>query len=203
MIRPKKSQKSSQPNWLDPKRTPFNSVFSWKEASKTGIPRRTFQRFLREGIIQQVRRGYYVHEKTEIPANELDYVVACKHFGPSAVIGGMTALFHYGLTENVPRRVWVLVPSERRSGPRLFRCIRTKVPSNVGVVENRHFRITTIERTIVDAFKFSTKTGLGNAVKAARTAISERKTTAEKIARQAREMGLIKVIEKNWEAISS
>lgn len=195
--KPRKNQ------WINPANPPFNGIFSAKEASKTGIPRRIFKKMLDDGTFIQVRRGYYLHNRTRISNEELDFAVACKHFGTSAVVGGLTALFHYGLTENVPKHIWVLVPSERRSGPKLFRCIRTNVRPDIGVIDNGYFRITNIERTIVDALKFSTKIGLGTAIKAARTAISEKKTTPSKVAHQAKEMGLLKVVERNWEAITA
>ena len=178
-------------------------VFSWKEASQTGISRRSFQRLLKENTIRQIRRGYYVHANSKIPAEHLDFTIACKHFGPNAIIGGLTALFHYGLTDSAPRHVWVLVPTDRRRAPALFRCIRTNIPANIGVVDRGSFRITSIERTIVDAFKFSTKIGLGTAVKAARTAVFEKQTTVAKISQQAEAMGLFKMIQKHWEAFTA
>ncbi len=178
-------------------------LFSWKEASQTGIPRRRFQRLLKEGTIRQIRRGYYTHVNSKIPAKHLDFAIACKHFGPKAVIGGLTALFYYGLTDSAPRHVWVLVPTERRRAPALFRCIRTNIPSNIGVIDRGSFRITTIERAIVDAFKFSTKIGLETAVKSARTALSEKRTTVSKISHQAEAMGLFHMIQKHWEAFTA
>lgn len=197
------NKKSTDVAWTKAMALLTKKVFSWKEASQTGVPRRSFQRLLKEGTIRQIRRGYYVYVNSKIPAEHLDFVIACKHFGPKAVIGGLTALFHYGLTDSAPRHVWVLVPTERRRAPALFRCIRTNIPSNIGVMDRGSFRITTIERAIVDAFKFSTKIGLGTAVKAARTALSEKRTTANKISQQAEAMGLFHMIQKHWEAFTA
>jgi len=199
----KKTKKRTEAAYgIIPTNPSFRGVFSWKEASRTGIPRRAFQKMISDGTVQQVRRGYYTHKDSKLSPEFRDFAVGCKHFGPQAAVGGLTALFHYGLTEVVPRQIWVLVPSQRRSGPPLFRCIRTKVPSNVGIMDYGFYRITSIERTIVDSFKFSTKTGLSNAVRAARTAIAERKTTATKIAQVAKNMGQFKVIQKYWESFT-
>lgn len=41
----------------------------------------------------------------------------------------MTALFHYGLIEQVPHKIWVMVPNERRTTHTLYRCVKLECES--------------------------------------------------------------------------
>jgi predicted transcriptional regulator of viral defense system len=145
--------------------------------------------------------GLYQHPDHEIAAETLDYVVAVSKFGPDSVIGGLTALFHYGLIEQVPHRVWVMVPPHVKSSDQRYRCLRTKTNPRLGVEDRGIFRITNLERTLVEALRYSSKIGLRVALRAVRTALVENRTTLQKIHRQAKALGLEKFVERNWEAI--
>jgi predicted transcriptional regulator of viral defense system len=153
------------------------------------------------GKIRRLGVGLYQHPGYEIPAESLDYVVAVSKFGPDSVIGGLTALFHYGLIEQVPHRIWVMVPTQVKSSDPLYRCVRTKTDPRQGIVDHGIFRITNLERTLVEAFRYSSKIGLRVALRATRTALAEKRTTLQKIHRQARTLGLEKFVERQWEAI--
>jgi formylmethanofuran dehydrogenase subunit A len=63
--------------------------------------------------------------------------------------------------------------------------------------------MVTIERAIIEAFRYSTKMGYQTALTAARTALKERKTSEKRLNETARQLGLWSVMIKNWEAITT
>jgi len=178
-------------------------IIGVSDAARIGISQPSLSRLVSEGKITRVGPGLYLHPNSPIGAEERDYAVACAKFGPKAVIGGMTALFHYGLIEQIPHKIWVMVPYERRTTHTLYRCVRTKTDPAEGVEDHQYYRITNIERTLVEAFRYASKIGLRIAFHAARTAIKEKQTGIEKIHRQAKNLKLEKFIERHWEALIS
>ncbi|MBI2519308.1 MAG: hypothetical protein HYV97_02775 [Bdellovibrio sp.] len=167
--------------------------------TKTGISITTLKRWTQEGLIRKIGRGLYVHpESLEDPAVE-DFCAACAHFGKKSAVGGLTALFHYGLIEQVPTQIWMIVPPSSKTRLSLYRLIRSKTPFSVGIDDHGSFRITSIERTLVEALKYSTKIGVRTAIAAIRTAIRDRKTTEVKIGRMADKLKMKSVLIKYWE----
>lgn len=180
---------------------PCGKIFRANEAKRCGVPKTTLLRLVSAGEVERIGRGLYILKSNKIKPQELDYVVACAKFGPKSVIGGVTALFHYNLIEQVPRSIWVLVPYEKKTTDRFYRCIRTKASPTIGVVERTGYRITGIERSIIEAFRYSSKIGLRTAVQAMKGALSQKLTSENKIYEMARAMKLENFIIKYWETI--
>ena len=168
---------------------------------KLDISQPTLSRWVKNGDLLKLSHGFYVHPKFEIPPEDLDFAIACAKFGPKSTIGGLTALFHYGLTEQPPAHVWVVVPPLKAYSSPYYRTIRTKTSSRGGIDTFKFYRITSIERSIIEALKFSTKIGPRVAINAARTALREGKTTEKKLGEMAKKLKLRSAFEKYWEAI--
>lgn len=176
-------------------------VFRIPDAIKAGISQPSLSRLVSEGKIIRLDKGFYIHPDSSLTPEERDYAVACTKFGQKSVIGGMTALFHYNLIEQVPHRVWVMVPYTTRSSHKLYRCIRTKTNFAEGIEVHRTYRITNLDRTLVEAFRYASKIGLRVAFHATRRALKEKRTTLENIHRQAKKLNLEKFIGRHWEAL--
>lgn len=168
---------------------------------KLGISQPTLSRWVKSGDLLKLSHGFYVHPKFGIPPQELDFAVACAKFGPKSTIGGLTALFHYGLTEQPPAQVWVVVPPVKAYSSPYYKTLRTKTSPKVGIDSFKFYRITSIERSIIEALKFSTKIGPRVAINAARIALREGKTTEKKLGEMAKKMKSRSAFEKYWEAI--
>ena len=176
-------------------------LFTAHEATLAGIPRVSFYRMVIKGEVVQLERGIFMDAGVEIDPTVLDLAIACKRFGPDSSIGGLTALFRYGLVEQVPTKIWILVPPRvKRAGSR-YRIIRTLLDPNVGVVKHRHYRIASVDRAVVEALRYSTKLGLSTAIRAARTALRQGQTTEQAILRCGTELGLRTVVLRHWDAI--
>lgn len=174
--------------------------FSLSQAEDLGIPQQELSRLVKEGKIERMERGIYLHPKAKV-SREIDFQIACTKFGPTSVVGGLTALFYYNLANQVPQQTWVLVPPQQRSHAKGYRLIRTKTPLNIGVIEGDGFRIVSIERAIAEGFKLASKIGERTAIKAARIAIQQKQTTLKKIGMMAKELGLDSYMTKYFEAI--
>lgn len=174
--------------------------FTLDQAREVGISHQELSILVKEEKIHRMQRGIYLHPKANIP-REIDFQIAYKKFGPNSAVGGLSALFHYNLAEQVPKQTWVLVPPEKRVNSKKFRIIRTKTPLNIGIIEGNGYRIVSIERAIVEAFKLASKMGERTAIHACRVAIQQRQTSLKKIGIMAKELGLTSYFNKYSEAI--
>jgi predicted transcriptional regulator of viral defense system len=175
--------------------------FNLAQAAKIGVPQRTISDLVKKGLVQRVGRGIYLHPKANISAVEIGFQIACAKFGPQSAIGGMSALFHYNLIEQVPGQTWLIVPPEKRTRERIYRLIRTKSNLSVGIISKNGYKIASIERALVEGLKLATKIGERTALKAIRTALTQRMTTEAKLGKMAKELGHFSIFVKHFEAI--
>ena len=178
-------------------------VFRTSDAISAGVSQPTVSRLAMKGVLVRLEHGLYQHKDADIDLGVLDFIVACNRIGSDSVIGGLTALFHYVLIPQVPQQTWVMLPHANRAKFPQYRIIRTKHDPKVGVENHGLYRIVTIERAIVEAFRYSTKMGYQTALTAARTALLEGKTSEKKLHETAKKLGLWQVMVKNWEAITT
>ena len=170
---------------------------------KIGISQSTLSRWVSKGFIKHVSRGLYIHPQSSVLPEHLDFAIACSHFGLKSAIGGLSALFYYGLIEQVPEQVWLIVPSSRKdeSAQRKYKCLRTHTSLRIGIDKKKHFKITNIERTLLEAMKFATKIGQRTAISSARKAFKEKLTTEKKLVQMSSRLKIKNVLEKYWESI--
>jgi predicted transcriptional regulator of viral defense system len=178
-------------------------LISTKEAEQIGVSRLQLTRLAKQGKLNRVSQGLFHNPSSSLQGVDLDYSIACKRLGPNSAIGGLSALFHYSLAEQVPQQIWVMVDSQARPRIPLYRAIRTSTPLNIEVEQFKSYRIVTIERALLEALRFSSKIGLETALKAIRKALKEKTTTLSKLEQAAKRLGLKKYIVKYWEAIVS
>ena len=176
--------------------------FTFKQAKQAGLSQSEVVRLASAGVIEKISRGIYeVIERGLDPATR-DFAVACISLGEESVIGGLTALFHYGLAEEVPAKLWVLVPpTTYRPSNQHYRLVRTKMDLTVGVERHADYRITSLERTIVDTFVLSSKLGEKLAYRAAMRAIREKRTTPDKLFKMAHRLGVTERLAAHAQAL--
>lgn len=175
-------------------------IFSLAQANELGISQQSLSKLVKQEKIKRIDRGIFLHPEAAL-GREYDFQIACAKLGPYAVIGGLSALFYYNLAEQVPKQTWVLVPPHKITSNRSYRLIRTQTPLDKGIVECNGYKIVSIERAIVEAFKLASKMGERTAVKACRVAIQQRQTTLKKIGMVAKELGLASYLTKYSETI--
>ncbi len=177
-------------------------IFNAKEAqSSAGIGRHTLSRWVKQEKLLRIDRGLYMHPKSSIDPEELDFAMAYKYFGPDAAVSGLSALFHYGLIDQAPQQVWLIVPQAKKNERKKYKCLRTSTPFTKGIEDRGCFKITNIERTLIESLKFATKLGLRIAINATRRALKDDLTTETKLGKMATALNLKKTFDKYWEAI--
>ncbi len=165
------------------------------------VSQATLSRFVKNRDIVRIGYGFYTHPECSISPEEIDFAVACARFGPSSSIGGLTALFHYNLIDQPPSQIWIITPPKKSDHNIFYRTLRTKTSPKVGVNHFEFYRMTSIERTIIEALKFKTKIGERVAINAARKALQKKWTTEKKLGEMASKLNLRSTIEKYWEFI--
>ncbi|MBL7669691.1 MAG: type IV toxin-antitoxin system AbiEi family antitoxin domain-containing protein [Bdellovibrionaceae bacterium] len=175
-------------------------LFTTAQAEKIGFSRPALSRMVESGDLSRVGRGLYVHKDVKTSV-DIGFQIACAKFGPNAAIGGLSALFHYNLVEQVPQETWIIVSPETRTKEKGYRLMRTKAPLNVGVTTKNGYKIATVERALVEGLRFASKIGERTAIGAVRKAFAQNLTNEAKLGRTAKELGLLSTVQRFFEAI--
>jgi predicted transcriptional regulator of viral defense system len=175
-------------------------IFTLLQAEEIGLSQQMISRLVAVEKLKRIARGLYLHPEFPLERN-VGFQIACAKLGPDVAIGGLSALFHYNLAEQVPGHTWVMVPPDKRTHERGYKLIRTKVSLDKGIISENGYRIVTLERAILEGLKFNKKIGERTAVKAARDALAKRYTTELKLGKMAKELGLESVLIKYLEVI--
>jgi predicted transcriptional regulator of viral defense system len=175
-------------------------IFTLHQAEEIGLSQQNLSRLVESEKIKRVARGIYLHPEADLEG-DVGFQIACAKFGSDAAIGGLSALFHYNLAEQVPGHIWLMVPTDRKTREPGYKLIRTKVSLDKEVIIKNGYRIVSIERAILEGLKFITKIGERTAIKAARDALAKRQTTELKLGKAAKELGLESILIKHLEVI--
>jgi len=179
-----------------------------RDLSNQGIPRIAFTRLVREGALQRVGRGLYALPSRYVSVHGTLAEVASKY--PQSVICLISALQTHQLTTQVPSEVWLGIPNKAHA-PKLeyppLRLVRLSEPALTQGVEVRHIdgvpvRITTIERTLVDCFKFRNKIGLDVALEALTDAWHAKRINMDELWRLATSFRMANVMRPYIESLS-
>lgn len=176
-------------------------VFTLAQGKALGVSQQDISRLVAANELVRLSRGVYLHPGASLD-RDVGFQIAYSKFGPEAAIGGLSALYHYNLAEQVPGEIWVAVPPGKRTRVKGYKLIRTKTRLDKETINEKGYRIVTIERAVLEALKFITKIGERTAIKAARESLAQRKTNEAKLAKAARELGLEAVLAKHLEVIT-
>ena len=175
-------------------------VFTLAQGKAAGISQQDISRLVAKRDLVRLGRGIYLHPKASLD-KDVGFQIAYSKFGPDSAIGGLSALYHYNLAEQVPGEIWVIVSPEKKTRETGYKLFRTKTRPDKQIIDEKGYRIVTIERAVLEALKFITKIGERTAIKAARDALATRKTTEAKLVKAAKELELESVLAKHLEVI--
>ena len=175
-------------------------VFTLAQGKSAGISQQDMSRLVAAKHLVRLGRGIYLHPKAALD-KDVGFQIAYSKFGPGSAIGGLSALYHYHLAEQVPGEIWVIVSPEKKTRETGYKLIRTKTRLDKQIIDEKGYRIVTVERAVLEGLRFITKIGERTAIKAARDALATRKTTEAKLAKAAKELELESVLAKHLEVI--
>ena len=162
-------------------------VFRAREAYALGVPWAYLGRLVREGSLLRVARGLYAHPDHSPGEHASLAEVALR--APRATICLLSALRFHGLTTQNPFDVWILIPSKQRApsfeGPSL-RVVRASGRALEAGVETHRLegvdvRITSVAKSVCDAFRYRTKVGLDVALEALREGLRRKLATVDEL----------------------
>lgn len=179
-------------------------IFRAKDAlSEIGISQATLSRWVSKGKLNRLARGIYAPSSIKLDADKLDFIIACTRFGEHSSIGGLSALFYYGLVEQVPNQLWIIATpfNKNETYKKKYRVIRTQIDMSIGIEQKQFYRVTTIERTLLECLRLSSKIGLSIVLKAIRKALDNSLTNEMLLGKMAKNLNLSNTLKKHWQAI--
>lgn len=163
--------------------------FTYREASEDGLTQYAVRQLLEAGIIERVERGLYRCANEDLSESEA-YRRAVKRVGEPSAVCLLSALSHYDLTDIIPKQVWLMVPTEKRTKSPNVKLYRARDPRwKIGVINKDGYSITSLERTIVDALTLKSVVSPSCGIEALKLALKSKRTSAEKIIQMAKKLG--------------
>ena len=180
-----------------------------RDLEDIGVSAAAISRSVRSGDV--IRRGRGLYGLPDSVPNTHESLIEVAKRTPKAVICLTSALAFHGLTDQLPRRVWIAIGAKdwepRITYPKI-RTVRSREPYfSEGVEEHRlggtTVRMYTIPKTLADAFRNRRLVDRSVAIKALKAAIDQRKATPSAIAEAARHFGAWNQIRLYLEAVTS
>ncbi|RVO82361.1 type IV toxin-antitoxin system AbiEi family antitoxin domain-containing protein [Sinorhizobium medicae] len=178
------------------------------ELRNAGVTAATMSRMERDGEVLRLARGLYQLPDAELDTNH-SLAETAKRV-PKAVACLVSALAFHGLTDQLPRHVWLAI-GRKDWAPKLdgtpIRIVRfTDSLLNDGVeihvVEGVPVKVFGVAKTIADCFRHRSKIGLSVAIEGLQEALRQRKATPSDIVNQAERGGVGTVIRPYLEALT-
>ena len=151
-----------------------------------GFSRYAFSQLVKSGVLTRAARGVYTHAGERM-RETMSYEEVAK-IRPEAVLCLFSALRVHGLTDENPSRIHVAIPQGKRF-PRGVDSVRVYHLSpaawSFGIEEHQggygQFKVYSIEKTLVDCFKFRSVVGLDVAIAALKEAANKGKIDWNKL----------------------
>ena len=178
------------------------------ELTEVGIAATTISRAVERGDILRIGRGLY-----QLPGSEVDgastLAEASKRV-PKGVICMISALAYHGLTDQMPRKVWMAIGAkdwEPKINYPPLRIVRFRPPNLECGVERQLIAgidvpIYSVAKSLADVFRNPKLLDRSVAIECLRNAVSNRKATPAEIADTAKQCGAWNRMRPYLEAIS-
>jgi predicted transcriptional regulator of viral defense system len=179
------------------------------EFRHAGVTAATISRMVRDGDVIRLARGLY-----QAPAAAVDphhsLAEAAKRY-PGGVVCLVSALSFYGLTDQLPRQVWLAIsrtdwtPRSSDIPVRMIRFSNELLANDleVHVIEGVPVKVFGPAKTIADSFRHRSKIGLAVALEGLQEALRQRKASPAEIARAAGVGRVSTVIRPYLEALTA
>ena len=186
-----------------------HSMMRAQELREAGISAQTIARAVEDGEIERISRGIYQKRGAEIEENQILAEAAMRV--PKGVIALVSALAFHGLTDQMPRRIWMAIgasdwaPVQSYPPLRIVRFTEPYLRQGVEhhVIAGVQVSIYSIPKTLADLFRNPRLVDRSVAVEGLRAALQQRKATPGAIAQGAKAGGAWKIMQPYLEALTS
>jgi predicted transcriptional regulator of viral defense system len=179
------------------------------ELREAGVTAATMSRMVRDGEVLRLARGLY--QLSDAPLDVHHRLAEAVKRVPKGVVCLVSALAFHGLTDQLPRQVWLAVgqkdwsPKPEGKPIRLVRFTDRLLTESVETqpVEGVPVKVFGVAKTIADCFRYRNKIGLSVAIEGLQEALRQRKTTPGEIARQAERGTVATVVRPYLDALTA
>lgn len=179
------------------------------ELRAANIGPQTIARAVEDGEIDRISRGLYQRSEADIEEHHILAEAAARV--PKGVIALTSALAFHGVTDQMPRKIWMAI------GPSDWSPVQSYPPLRIVRLTDRYLRhgiehhaiagvdvpIYSIPKTLADAFRNPKLVDRSVAVEGLRTALEQSKATPGAIAEGAKAGGVWKTMRPYLEALTS
>ena len=180
-----------------------------RDLESIGVSAATIARAANSGDVLRLGRGLYTLSDADLDTNESLVEIARR--APKAVVCLTSALAFHGLTDQLPRRIWIAIGANdwkpRITYPRI-RAVRFREPYfSEGIEEHRlgraEVRMYTIPKSLADAFRNRRLVDRSVAIEALKSAFEQRNVSPSSVAEAARQFGAWNQMRPYVEAMTS
>lgn len=179
------------------------------EIRAAGVTGATIRRMLDGGEVTRLARGLY--QLPDAPLEVGHSLAEAAKRVPRGVVCLTSALSYHGLTDQLPRSVWIAVgknDSYPRGEKKAFRfvwfteALLTEDVDTV-VIEGVPVRVFGVAKTVADCFRHRRSVGLVVALEGLQEALRQRKATPAEIVRSAKSGGVYTIVSPYLEALTA
>lgn len=178
------------------------------EIQALGITATTAARLVRDGHVVRLSRGLY--QLRDAPMDAHHALAEAAKRVPRGVICLVSALAFHDLTDQLPPKVWIALgrkdwtPRVEYPPLRIARFSDRELRSGIEThkIEGVPVRVTSVTKTLADAFRYRREIGIAVCVESLREALNKQMATPADIAKQAVQSGIWKVMQPYLEALS-
>ncbi len=178
------------------------------ELTVAGIAATTISRAVKDGGVLRIGRGLY-----QLPGSEADTALTLAEASkrvPKGVICMISALAYHGLTDQMPRKVWMAIGAkdwEPKINYPPLRIVRFRPPNLKCEVEQHLIAgidvpVYSVAKSLADAFRNPKLLDRSVAIECLRNAVNNRKSTPAEIADAAKHYGAWNRMRPYLEAIT-
>lgn len=187
----------------------ISTIVRSRDLTKLGVSATTISRAVANGELLRIGRGVYQLSNAEIDTHAT--LIETAKRAPNAVICLMSALAYHGLTDQLPRAVWIAIGAKdwkpNMTYPKI-RAVRFREPyfssdiesHSIGGVEVRIYSVT---KSIADAFRNPKLVDRSVAIECLKSALEGRKASPSELAKAARTYGAWNTMRTYLEALTS
>ena len=179
------------------------------ELRSVGVTAATVSRMERDGEVIRLARGLYQLPDAPLEAGH-SLAEAAKRL-PKGIVCLVSALAFHGLTDQLPKKVWLAIGKKdwapRSDGVpiRVVRFTESLLAESVEthMIESVPVKVFGVAKTVADCFRHRSKVGLSVALEGLQEALRQHKATPAEIAHQAEHGGVSTVIRPYLEALTA
>ena len=186
-----------------------HGILRLAELRSAGVTAATIGRMEKDGEVIRLARGLYQLPDAVLDANH-SLAEAAKRI-PKGVICLVSALAFHGLTDQLPKKVWMAIgrndstPKLSDVPARVLRFSDNYISESVEThrIEDVSVKVFGVAKTVADCFRHRSKVGLSVALEGLQESLRQRKATPAEIAKAADTGGVATVIRPYLEALTT